>query len=815
MEDKKGDLVLSQGMYAFIQDGTQGNVEVIVGPFKTSLSDTDKLVSYDPKTSKFVPCDTKMEAILAWTKATEGQYIELVNPQFDSDTFNRHPGSKSKQSAILSVGKKINISGPETFALYPGQLARVIDGHQLKSNEYLIARVYNDKEVRENIEKSVVITNQEEEGEKEIFDKENLVTGKLIVIKGTDVSFFIPPTGMEVIPTEGNSYIRKAETLEMLEYCILLDENGEKRFVNGPAVVFPKPTENFVEKEGKRKFKAIELNDNMGLYIKVIANYKEDKTEYKAGEELFITGKETKIYYPRPEHSIVTYDGQDPIHYATTVPDGEARYVLDKENGKIDLIRGPLMLLPDPRKKVIIKRILDRKSIAVMFPGNTEAIEHNDELAKISLMNSPETLSRGYVASAVYSNAIKGTLGAEGSSGPAAFSDELKRKSSYTKPRTVTLDTKYDGAVTINVWPGYAVQVISKKGDRRVEIGPKVIMLEYDETLEILELSTGKPKHDHDLLKTAYLQISNNIVSDIIEAETTDMVNLKIRLSYRVNFEESHSKNWFTVSNYVKLLTQNIRSILRNTIKKVTVDEFQKNGVDLIRDTILGKSVEKGAKRAGRKFDENGMTIYDVEVLQINIDDQEIDSLLKDVQKKTIQNNLKFMSLKQDEELFKAQQEIQRNKIMESTATDILTIQKAIEKLTIETTLSDGNRKAKLADSEFISSLNDINLSDRSKSANLEIDTKRSITEIEIEETRRKLEAIQPGLIEALITVGGVSQTEILARNLKEQNNSIFGENGGFQALMETIKGSALEPLLANVTDKLKPSVRTTTVKKS
>ena len=50
MEDKKGDLVLSQGMYAFIQDGTQGNVEVIVGPFKTSLSDTDKLVSYDLKT---------------------------------------------------------------------------------------------------------------------------------------------------------------------------------------------------------------------------------------------------------------------------------------------------------------------------------------------------------------------------------------------------------------------------------------------------------------------------------------------------------------------------------------------------------------------------------------------------------------------------------------------------------------------------------------------------------------------------------------------------------------------------------------------
>jgi major vault protein len=811
MEDKKGDLVLSQGMYAFIQDGTVGNVDVVVGPFKTSLSDTDKLVSYDPKTSKFVQCESKNEAIVAWVKATEGQYIELVNPQIDIETkmFNKHPNAKSKQSAQLSIGKKINISGPDTFALYPGQIARVIDGHQLKSNEYLIARVYNDKEVRENLEKSIVVTSQE--SKKDIFDKSNLVTGKLIVIKGTDVSFFIPPTGMEVVPTEGNNYIRDAETLEMLEYCILLDENGEKRFVNGPAVVFPKPTENFVERDSKRKFKAIELNENMGLYIKVIADHTDGKNSFKAGEELFITGKETKIYYPRPEHSIVTYDNQDPIHYAVTVPDGEARYLLDKETGKINLVKGPLMLLPDPRKKVIVKRILDKKSVSVMFPGNVDAMEHNDELASISLANSPETLSRGYVESMVYSNALKGAAGVLSAAGPAAFSDELKRKSTFTKPRTITLDTKYDGAVTINVWPGYAVQVISKRGDRRVEIGPKVIMLEYDETLEVMELSTGKPKTDHDLLKTAYLQISNNIVSDLIEAETSDMVKLKIRLSYRVNFEEAYSKQWFTVSNYVKLLTQNIRSILRNSIKKVTVDEFQKDGVDLIRDTILGKSVE-GQKRIGRKFEENGMKIYDVEVLQTTIDDANIDTLLKNVQKKTIENNLNLLLLKQDEEFFKNKQKIERSKITETTETEILALKASLEKLEHESNLDENNRKLKLADSQFESTLNDIVLSDKSKSDSLQIETKKALTEINVEEIRRKLEAIQPGLIEALTTIGQVSNTEILARNLKEQSNGFFGESGGFKALMETIKGSSLEPLVEGVAEKLKP--KTTTVKK-
>lgn len=56
--------------------------------------------------------------------------------------------------------------------------------------------------------------------------------------------------------------MRNAVTLERLEYCILLDEDGNKRFIEGPDVVFPEPTERFVEKNGFRKFKAIELNES-------------------------------------------------------------------------------------------------------------------------------------------------------------------------------------------------------------------------------------------------------------------------------------------------------------------------------------------------------------------------------------------------------------------------------------------------------------------------------------------------------------------------------------------------------------------------
>jgi major vault protein len=813
-DEKKGDLVLSQGMYAFIQDGTIGNVEVVVGPFKTSLSDTDKLVSYNDSKSKFVECDSKTEAIFAWVKATEGQYIELINPA----EGGAHPNAKSKQAvAKLLIGKKVNIPGPETFALYPGQLARVIDGHQLKSNEYLLVRVYNEKEAIENIAKTVVVgaddklvdvgsvevsdkkTDKpvEDKKKKDVFDKTNLVIGKLIVVRGTDVSFFIPPTGMEAIMGGSGSYIRKAETLEMLEYCILLDENGEKRFVNGPAVVFPKPTESFIELNGKRKFRAIELNDNMGLYIKVIADYKEGDKTYQAGEELFITGKDSKIYYPRTEHSIVTYDGQDPIHYATTVPEGEARYVLDKVSGKINLAKGPLMLLPDPRREVIIKRILDQKTVNLLFPGNQDALDHNKDLENFTLSETPETFSRGYVDT----NMLK----SKSVSSNDFTQDEFRRKAKYTKPRTITLDTKYDGAVTVNVWPGYAVQVISKKGDRKVELGPKIIMLEYDETLEVLELSTGKPKLDHTLLKTAYLQISNNIVSDIVEAETSDMVNIKVRISYRVNFEDADHKKWFTVSNYVKLLTQNLRSILRNSIKKVTVDEFQKNGVDLIRNTILGEQNADTKKRVGRKFDENGMRVYDVEVLGSSIDDSNIDQLLKSVQKKTIENNLKLLLLQQDEHFFLEQEKVNRKRIEEKNTTELLDIKKKLTVIDEQAKIDQKERLDKIADSEALSKISEIELNDRKNKTDLEVETKKSLSDITIEETKEKLNAIQPGLIEALITLGGVSQTEILARNLKEQKgglSALFDNSGGINAIRETFKGTALETAFDDMVEK-------------
>lgn len=195
--------------------------------------------------------------------------------------------------------------------------------------------------------------------------------------------------------------MRDAVTLERLEYCILKDEDGNKRYVHGPKVVFPEPTETFVTSpKGGYIFKAIELSKISGIYIKVIAEYTENKVTHPVGEELFITGNDQMIYYPRPEHAIISYDGKL-VHHAIAIPAGEGRYIMNRLTGEIKTIKGPSMYLPDPRIEVVVKRKLTDKQCSLWFPGNHEALEYNRNLTertveKLSKSLTADAFSWGY-----------------------------------------------------------------------------------------------------------------------------------------------------------------------------------------------------------------------------------------------------------------------------------------------------------------------------------------------------------------------------------------------------------------------------------
>lgn len=452
---RERDLVLNPNEYAYVLDKTKGLISCVVGSYKMSLSTSDSLVVFNERTKRFEETGFN-EAITTFVSAPENWYITLKNPAKD----DKHPTpGTANPLPELQIGKKVNIRGNVSFALYPGQMAKAIQGHRLHSNQYLLARVY-DADALEKI--NVVDDNGNETGN----TKNKYTIGQLLVIKGTEVPFYIPPTGIEVIPVggKGDQYIRDAVTLERLEYCILKDEQGNKKYIHGAAVVFPEPDETFIENpKGGYKFKAIELSDISGIYVKVIADYEENGKKYKTGEELFITGKEQMIYYPRPEHAIIDYNGQV-VHHAIAIPVGEGRYVLDRKTGNIKTIKGAAMYLPDPRNEVVVRRKLTAKQCELWYPGNKEVLKYNvginDEDVNANYLTN-STASYKSVSMDVLEN---GFLGQNN----AVIEDSgFSRGNTYRKPRTITIDNKYDGVVSVDIWTGYAINVVSKNGERK------------------------------------------------------------------------------------------------------------------------------------------------------------------------------------------------------------------------------------------------------------------------------------------------------------------------------------------------------------
>lgn len=878
---RKEDMVLAPNEYMYVQDETKGHIDIFLGPTKQSLSSSDKPVVFDERVKRFVRASDYQRATQIEKIAPRGWYVVLKNPAKDG----KHPSGQGKISvADLDQGRKINIEGPCHFALWPGQMAKIIKGHHLRSNQYLLVRVYDADAARQNWGKGVVHLASSETtpgapattaerpaggqpaasppaGEQPaVLKKTELSEGQLLVIKGTDISFYIPPTGVEVVSDEKGQLVREAVTLARLEYCLLLDEDGNKRYEQGPAVVFPEPTEVFVEREVEkdgqkvkgRKFRAIELNESSGIYVKVIADYEEGNKSYKTGEELFITGKDTMIYFPREEHAIIKY-GSSEVHYGIAIPAGEARYVLNRTTGKITQVKGETVFLPDPRHEVIIRRILDFKNCNLLYPNNIAAFQHNADLLGIDLdtymrEHQMSVANVGLIAAA----AATGLMGATGPQGPmgsrgfegaagvsrqdAAYSvvttamvsnsmedrglgapvgrhtvgDQFQRKNTFTAPRMITLDSKFDGVPQVDVWTGYAVLFVRKSGERRVVKGPQTVLLEYDEFPQALTLSTGKPKTTDQLIRTSFLKTDSNIVTDVVEVETDDFCKLKLKVSYRVCFE-GDEKKWFNVENYVKFLCDHMRSRIRNKVQKIGVEQFYGSHTDILRDVVLGEKVDAEGnprERPGAAFKENGMRIYDVEVLSVEMVNKEIEKLLVDHQRRAIETTLLLKSKRQTLDNTKELEVItqQTEEIQAETRRRKMALEadEATRRLERDLTVIDANAKAKaeeqtvaLAAVKAQAQVHQVEIDQKIASARAQIAldkeaqaNKLAALEAEVRAAVEKGKAFTPDLIAALTAFGDKELIERVSKSMAPL--SILGGESVQEVLGKLLAGSPL-----------------------
>ena len=281
------------------------------------------------------------------------------------------------------------------------------------------------------------------------------------------------------------------------------------------------------------------------------------------------------------------------------------------------------MYLPDPRNEVVVKRKLTPRQCSLWYPGNDAVYMYNTcVIDKEVSDDSNEIAAMEDITD--YNPLVD-----------SGFS----RKTSYTKPRTIMLDNKFEGVVTIDVWTGYAVDVVSKSGKREVVCGPKTVILDYDQTLEELQLSSGKPKNTDNLVYTPFLRCENNKVSDIIVLETKDFVKCNVKVSYCVDFLPEHKDHWFSVDNYVKYLCDRERSLMKRAVKNYTIEEFYQNYVDIIRNIAI--DADENNTHNGRFFPENGMCVHDCEVLSLTID-RDVEEMILAHQHDLVQKTLEL-----------------------------------------------------------------------------------------------------------------------------------------------------------------------------
>lgn len=472
-EIRERDILVAPNEYAYVQDLTKGDIVLYVGPTKISLSNTERVVVLTD--GRFTPLrgEDAGSGVHRFATATSSQYIVLENPPADPDA---RPVKGANSAVELLVGRKIVVPGPAEFPLWPGQRARVLDGHALRQNEYLVARVYD------------------------AVAEPELPIGSELIIRGSEVSFYIPRNGLEVVPRD-NAYVRHAWRME---------KNG-------------------------------------GLHVRVVKDFEATDADqlppgrYAAGQDVFLRGREGYFF---PTDHVEVVEQVMPVFLA----DKEGVYVRELGTGTIQTVEGPANYLVDPTREEIV-----------------------------------------------------------------------------------------NGATSVTIPPSKAVMVTAKNR-REVVIGPQTRILAYDEELEVLKLSTGRPKSDAQLLSTCLLQIEGNKVSDLLHVKTADHVELEVLLSYRVSFVGPPEK-WFNVEDYVGLLCDHLASIVRAAARSTSIESFHATGVEVVRSAILGQRREDG-KREGRMFSENGMWVYDVEVLDARILDEDVEELLCDAQRRAIASDV-------------------------------------------------------------------------------------------------------------------------------------------------------------------------------
>jgi major vault protein len=638
---------LMVGQYAWTVSKKDGRFKPIVGPDPLEATDDDIFVVPDAADPiRVAPVDHPAAAIRNFVTLGPTEYAVIVNPT-ESQTLEypngQYSSGRGEMKSLRYGTKRITTAGH--FPLWPGQRVEVRTIHHLFANQFVMVVVESaqvDKAAPyfeltaqcARIKKAVVDeTVASKDGSESIKTADiaadsppkNAIcagtplgtapqeaafqVGQRIIIPGSLTPRYIPPSGIEVVPDESGQIVREAVVLGPTEFCVLLDEDGRPQTKQGPGRVFPGPYDRFrTEGSRNRVYDAYHLRGDRGLLVRVVVDNitgKElaeqlpaecgsqlEKEVYLKGDEIFLGGfgaylvpiNAVEVVDPRTRRPHVGNDHSTVYVQAIGVDQKSGIYVANVGTGNVELMKGEKRILLDPRRQKHVHRSVPGRMWNLMI--------------------------------------------GEGEPHKRVAPDEM-------------VDTPWALSVTV---PNNTAVLVTSKDGRRPVVGPCMELLGYEEWLEVLTLSRGRPKTDEQQLETTRLRVTGNRITDQVALETGDAQLLAVDVSYGVEFvgesDEERAK-WFNYKDYVMLLCANLRSRLRAAAHRVKLADLRPLISDFVRDTILGsKPKEEGAHRPGLLFRENNMFVDEVEVLSLRIPDEEIAQRLSEADRGVVMRGI-------------------------------------------------------------------------------------------------------------------------------------------------------------------------------
>ena len=791
MAEGKKELVLVNNEYAWVKDLSGGMIYVYLGPHKEPLS-VDSEIVIQNENREFVPVGGGLLKGQTFVVALESQYVILHNPE----VAGQRAMTKGKNDANqLQTGKSIVKRGPCEFPLWPGQQADVVDGHRLTSNQFLRIRVEGEiaaadiKPLQDLIKEDWLVpapVEAESHGDTEDDEPEGatllimtaetspappapptevplpeLTIGSEWVVRGSKTKFFIPPTGVKVLPATDpvtksrDPYVMNGVQLEADEFVTLKNRSGRISYVLGSTTVIPCEDQIFVTDRGgiNPKFKATSIDENsgvllrtlvtmtrneiqrrMGSYVRIqfnpIAGSSEDRDEDSGSSDSWGDTRlppGTQLVVWRTKRLVFPADGIEIIQKfeAVHILAGTARYVNNFLTGRTRIVPGECLYLADPRCEELVTRDIPDDVLALWFPGTTIA-NYNPNL--VPCITIPQ--------------------------GTAAMI--LKRGANAEVRKTIT---------------GYATY-----------------FLEWNETLCEMKLSAsrgGEAKSYKNAIRVCYLWMQGNRINDVlVDGRTREDCEFEVKYTLSVDFDSAHKDSWFNVDDYVFLVCEEVRSRLRGGLLATSISDLSTNYVEIIRDIVLGSKPSEPSKlgrepnvldkmadmiyphRPGIKFPRFGATLVDININGFQILDERLQHQLRDLQMAGINESVKTRQANIALEGMQRRSSIEREQA--TLQSEISKFKLTTDLETTESTEDTARKKLKAVQETALARVNSVKATELATvSKDSEVTTKVN----ELAETTKKAEA---ALAEIDAQIAGLRKTaDMLALEAKEKGVEI------------------------------------------